>query len=91
MNLSIKNLENCFKEAKERKMPFVGVKIQMKGFERPEVIINHYKNFDKKLEYYKKAYNEDLTLKAFNGIKIIGFTCGDNYFDIQSDLAWMEA
>jgi len=90
VNLTITNLEKCFKRAKERSMPFVGVKIQIEGFERPEVIINPYENFDSKLEYYKKAYNDDLTLKAFNGIKIISFTCGDNYSDIQSDLAWME-
>lgn len=40
MNLSMKNLENCFKEAKERGISFVGVKIEMQGFEKPEVIIN---------------------------------------------------
>lgn len=91
MKLTMKNLEECFKTAIERKMPFVGVKIQMQGFERPEVIINPYKNFESKLEYYKSAYNQDLVLKSFDGIKIIGFTHGDSYEDIESDLAWMES
>lgn len=38
------------------------------------------------MEYYKKAYNDDLTLKSFNGIKIVGFTYGDSYDEIQEDL-----
>jgi hypothetical protein len=86
MNLTIKNLENCFDKAKEYNAEFVGVKIQMKGFEKPEVIINSYENFDPKLTYYKNAYNNDLTLKAFNGIKIIGFTYGNSFEDIEVDL-----
>ena len=49
---------------------FVG-KIQMQGFEKPEIIINERANFKTKFDYYKKAYNEDLTLKTFNGIKIV--------------------
>ena len=58
----------------------------MDGFTKPEIIINESENFDSKLAYYKKAYNEDLTLKAFNGIKIIGFTFGDNFSEIEDDL-----
>jgi hypothetical protein len=50
------------------------------------MINNENGNFDSKLAYYKKAYNEDLTLKAFNGIKIIGFTFGDNFKEIEEDL-----
>ena len=39
----------------------------------PEIIINPKTNFDAKLAYYKKAYNEDLTLKANPNIKIIRY------------------
>lgn len=86
MNLTIRNLEKCFTTAKNRKQSFVAVKIQMKGFKQPEVIINSYENFDIKLKYYKNAYNDDLTLKTFNDIKIIGFTYADSYSEIQQDL-----
>jgi hypothetical protein len=62
------------------------VLIEMEGFPRPEVIINENANFDSKFTYYKKAYNENLTLKTFNGIKIIGYTYGDEFADIEFDL-----
>ena len=84
--LTMENLEVCFNSAKEQGYPYVGVKIKMEGFEEAEVIINPIANFDKKLEYYKNAYNDDLTLKSFNGIKIIGFSYGDTYDEIEMDL-----
>lgn len=90
MELTMTNLENCFAEAKREEWAYIGVKIQMQGFEQPEVIINPFNNFDAKLDYYKKAYNDDLTLKTFNGIKIIGFTFGDDFGDIEADLVFGE-
>lgn len=39
----------------------------------PEIIINNKLNFTTKLDYYAKAYNEDLTLKANPSIKIIQY------------------
>lgn len=86
MGLTINHLINCFNGAKENGAKYVAVKIQMQGFEEPEVIINKRENFDTKLEYYKKAYNEDLTLKTFNGIKIVGFTFANCFEGIEKDL-----
>ena len=76
-------LEECFKSATESNYDYIAVKIQMQGFEKPEIIINQRENFDTKLAYYKKAYTEDLTLKTFNGIKIVGFTFGDDWNEIE--------
>ncbi len=87
MSLTMKNLEKCFIKSKEQWKEYVGVKIQMQDFQKPEIIINPRENFDAKLEYYKKAYNDDLTLKTFNGIKIIGFACGQDYDDIEKALS----
>jgi len=84
--LTMANLEVCFNSAKEQGYPYVGIKIKMEGFEEAEVIINPIANFDKKLEYYKDKFNDDLTLKSFNGIKIIGFSYGDSYDEIEMDL-----
>ena len=84
--MKFKNLEKCFCEASKQCKKYVGVKIKMQSFPNPEIIINENDNFDSKLDYYKKAYNEDLTLKTFNGIKIIGFTYGDSFKDIEEDL-----
>ncbi|SHJ62548.1 hypothetical protein [Clostridium magnum] len=80
--VNLSKLEKCFEVAKETNQKFIGVLIQMQGFEKPELIINQNENFDAKLAYYKKAYNEDLTLKTFNGIKIIGYAFGSSLDDI---------
>ncbi|RII34318.1 hypothetical protein D2A34_14320 [Clostridium chromiireducens] len=84
--INLSKLENCFKVAKETNQKFIGVLIQMKGFKKSELIINERENFDNKLVYYKRAYNEDLTLKTFNEIKIIGYAFGENIQDIYEYL-----
>ena len=81
--LTLFDLEMVFNQAKGMDASYIGVKIQMQGFDEPEIIINPKENFDAKLEYYKKAYNEDLTLKAFNGIEIVGFEYGNSFQEIQ--------
>lgn len=86
MGLKMEHLINCFEAAKQQKSKYVAVKIYMEGFEKPEIIINSIENFDKKLEYYKNAYDEDLKLKAVPTIKIIGFTFGDLFENIEKSL-----
>lgn len=81
----MKDLEYCFKRAKEGKFNYVAVLISMEGFPKLETIINPYDNFDAKLEYYKKAYNDDLTLKAFGGIKIVDFAYAICYDDFEEE------
>ena len=84
MNLTMTELEKCFDIAYDRAYPYVGVLIRMEGFEEPELIINPFENIKTKLAYYKKAYNDNLTLKTFNGIKIIGCAYGDSPDEIES-------
>lgn len=86
MELKMSHLETCFTEAQNLGESFVGVKIEMDGFPHPEVIINKNENIDSKLAYYKKTYDEDLNHKFAPGIKIVGFTYGSDYGDIQEDL-----
>lgn len=86
MGLKMKHLINCFEAAKQQKSKYVAVKIHMEGFEKPEIIINSIENFDKKLEYYKNAYDEVLRLKAVPTIKIIGFTFGNVFESIEKEL-----
>ena len=82
-NMNLNDLKKVFETAKRINRNYIGVQIEMQGFPKPEVIINEYSNFDAKLAYYMKAYNDDLTLKTFNGIKIIGFCYGNTYQDIE--------
>lgn len=84
--LTIQDLETVFAQAIQYKANYIGVRIQMQGYDEPEVIINPRENFETKLEYYKKAYNDDLTLKTFNGIKIIGCEYGWNFQEISDFL-----
>jgi len=79
MGLTLTDLEKCFKKAIENNDKFVAVSIVIPNCEKCEEIINPRENFEAKLEYYKKSYNEDLTLKSFNQIKIKGFMSGNNY------------
>ena len=57
--------------------------VAMPDCPKNEVIINERENFDAKLAYYKKAYNDDLTLKSFNRIQITGIVYGDTLEEIE--------
>lgn len=82
----MQQLEECFLTAKECGMKYVAIKVEMVGYNKPEIIINDRDNFEKKIEYYKKAYNDELVLKSFDGIKIVDFCCGNNFESIEGEL-----
>ncbi len=84
--VTIQGLEECFLRATEYGNRFVGVAIETKGYPGLEVIINREENFKVKLEYYKKAYDNNLVLKTFAGIRIVGFATEDNFDELQFDL-----
>lgn len=84
--MNIKDLEKCFEHAKEGYYTYVAVVVTVPSCENCEIIINPRSNFDSKLEYYKKAYNDDLTLKSFNQIKITNFFYSDDVTDIENEL-----
>ena len=86
--LTLTDLENVFIRAIETREQYIGVRIETHGSEKPEIIINPKENFSEKLAYYKRAYNDDLTLKSFNGIKITGFIYGCNFAEIQDMLVY---
>jgi hypothetical protein len=84
--LTMEKLEKCFKKAKESGAKYIGLSIYMEGFTTDEIIINSVYNLDKKLEYYKTAYNDDLTHKFSKGISISGYTFADSFEEIQFHL-----
>lgn len=88
MNLTIKNLENCFETAIKMGYLYVAVKIDMQGYNVPEIVINSRENFDAKLDYFRKAYDENLVFKNYPSIRIIGFTMADTFEDIEEDLQY---
>lgn len=86
--LTLAELENIFNQAIGYDEQYIGVRVEMTGLESPEIIINPRENFEEKLNYYKVAYNDDLTLKNTDSVKITGFTYGSNFAEIQDWLSY---
>jgi hypothetical protein len=84
--VTLNDLNEIINSAIEIDMKYIGVKIKMQGFEKAEVIINQSENFKTKQEYYNKAYNEDLALKTFSGIRIVNAAFGNSFSEIESKL-----
>ncbi|WP_018250328.1 hypothetical protein [Orenia marismortui] len=80
--LSKENLINCFEIAKKENAEMIGVLVEVKENELPELIVNPNTNFDGKLEYYKKTYDDNLNHKFADGIKIVGFTHADTLQEV---------
>lgn len=84
VDMDINNLEKCFHEASQQEKKYVGVKIQMQQFEEPQIIIDSNPSFDSRFSYYKKVFGENL--KSAQGNRIVGFTHGDTFNEIEKDL-----
>jgi len=76
MELTIKQFEECFNNAIKFNAFFVEICTEMRGVKESRIILNPSENFENELAWYKKAYNENLTLKALDEIKIVGFGYG---------------
>jgi len=70
--MTMNELETYAKEQLEKNQP-IALLIDMPGFPEPELITNPPANIEKKLEYYKATYNEDLMHKHAPGLQIIAF------------------
>lgn len=86
--LTMTDLEEIFNKAIQFNEKYIGVKIKMVNMDEPEIIINPRDNFEEKLEYYKKSYNNDLILKACKDIKITNFIYGESFAEIQDLLCY---
>lgn len=68
---SMEELETFFNTVPDE-ATYMEVYVEMPDLPEAEIIRNPIANMIKKLAYYKGAYNDDLTLKTFNEIKIVG-------------------
>lgn len=59
-------------DALANEIPFMYIVLKMEGFDDVEVIVNPLYNFEKKLEYYEKMYDENLKHK-YAEIEIVSF------------------
>lgn len=69
---TMKDLEEITKKAIKDKEP-LGLLIEMPEFSEPELITNPAVNLEKKLEYWKKTYDEKLEHRHAKGIRIVGY------------------
>lgn len=84
MDYSLKEqLKDCFTEAKRLDKKYIAVMVKANDSKRAEIIINYNENIESKLNYYMKAYDEDLKLINAPSIKIIDFIYSDNLTDIE--------
>ena len=72
-------LLSYIKESCAQEGDYFSVLVETRGSKGLELIVNPFCNRDEKIAYYDKSYNDDLTLKAYDGIKIVSWdSCGGN-------------
>lgn len=84
--LTMDALEHAIHTADFNGYRFFGILVEMDGFPKSEVIINEQENFQDKLEYYLKTYDENLNHKFAKGIRIVGYAFAMNFDELQADL-----
>lgn len=58
--LTMQAFEQQAKAAIEKEISYMYIELEMDGFSEKEIILNPLANIDKKIDYYKKTYNEYL-------------------------------
>lgn len=69
----------------KREHKYIAVKIETRDVKGHEVIVNPLQNAQQKIDYYDRAYTDDLVLKSYDGIKIVDYTWADSFDEIEKD------
>lgn len=77
------NLISIFDTAKLCKND-IAVEVTIPGQETTEVIVNRYENLDNKLEFYKKAYDENCVHCMNKEVRIVDAWCV-NFFKMYDN------
>lgn len=88
MFITMKDLEDCCAKALETGSDNIAIYIENDDIPDLEVIINPYNNIEKKLEYFKKVYDEDLNHRHSEGIRIVGCTYGKTFAEIEENMQY---
>ncbi|PJZ19749.1 hypothetical protein CEW46_21455 [Bacillus cereus] len=76
MALTFSELKECFDQATKEHKNYVGFLVEMPGFEKPELITNIRENFEGKVEYIGRTYDENLVSKFNPEVKIVACAYG---------------
>lgn len=85
-SLTIKDLELTFYKAKKNNVKYIGIVTRLQDESKPEVTIYHKDSFDYKLQHIKDTYNDDLTHKFIDGLKIIYHCYGNSLDEIEAEM-----
>ena len=81
-NFNMEKFKKMFEDAIENNKKNCAIIVENSDYKKPEIIINLRENFEDKLEYYLRAYNEKLVLKNCEKIKISEAIFSNNLRDI---------
>ena len=71
-------------KSKERGYEYFSLLIETEDSDGYEIIANPMCNYETKFEYINKAYNDDLVLKSYNGIRIVNYDACNGNCNISS-------
>ena len=81
------DFKQIVEHGRDRGKLFMVVRIETEGNPGPEIIINPAENFDRKMAYYDKVYNDDMELiaakKIGKQIRITDVLMADNLNDLN--------
>lgn len=81
--MKFEKVREVFQDAIDSNMYYVGVLIHMEGFKENELIINQSGNFENKLAYYEKTYDENCIHKFSPTISIVDAMSTDYIDDFE--------
>lgn len=88
MNTSpkMKDLVEALNYSMQVKKKYFAIAVTLPDTDEVELIINTTPNFQNKLDYYMRSYDENLIHNMNAKIRIVAFTYGDNLAQIEYDL-----
>lgn len=60
-------------KSEKRGYDYFSLLIETEGSDGYEIIANPMCNYETKVDYINKAYDDDLVLKSYNGIRIVNY------------------
>lgn len=70
-------LIDTFNFALEFRKKYIGVVIEKREIEETEIVISSYPNIAQNMAYYMSAYNNEMELKSYDGVRIIRVAAAD--------------
>jgi hypothetical protein len=77
-------ITDIFNTAIINKNEYIAVAVETRGSNDIEIIINPNSNFEKKLSYYTRSYNDDMVLNTYDGIKVVAAITFDYDMYVES-------